>query len=452
MLVANLVEAPKLTRREREVAILVAQGMTNREVAARLFISERTAESHVEQIRGKLGFHSRSQIAAWVAAQDLAIDGPVPPADVIPRASPSPTPRRLTRRTGLIGTAVVLSVALLVAALAYNRLTTISPMAPSVATVAGTGARAFSGDGGLAVDSPLVHPLAVAVGQHGEIYIAEGNRVREVQQDGRITTLAGTGDAGNGGDGGPAKQAQLNTPQGLAIDSAGTVYIADTLSNRVRRVNPDGTISTVAGTGEAGYAGDGKPATAAKLYLPTGLAIGFGDALFIADTGNNVIRQLGTDGTIRTVVGTGEAGYRGDGGPAPYAVLHAPGGLAFDNEGNLYIADTLNQRVRRVDVNGQIATVAGTGVAAFGGDGGPAIFAELNLATNPLEGMGQALAVGPTGDVFIADGSNHRLRRLDVKGAMSTIAQMKTPLGVAVDPHGAVYVADADDNRVLRID
>ena len=126
-------------------------------------------------------------------------------------------------------------VFLLVAALAYNRLTTISPMAPTVATVAGTGARAFSGDGGLAVDSPLVHPLAVAVGQHGEIYIAEGNRVREVQQDGRITTLAGTGDAGNGGDGGPAKQAQLNTPQGLAIDSAGTVYIADTLSNRTAR-------------------------------------------------------------------------------------------------------------------------------------------------------------------------------------------------------------------------
>ena len=108
--------------------------------------------------------------------------------------------------------------------------------------------------------------------------------------------------------------------------------------------------------------------------------------------------------------------------------------------------------MRRIDVRGQIETVAGTGDPGYLGDGHPAIYAELNLATNPLEGMGQALAVGPTGDVFIADGSNHRLRRLDVKGAMSTIAQMKTPLGVAVDPHGAVYVADADDNRVLRID
>jgi DNA-binding CsgD family transcriptional regulator len=453
MLVANLVEAPKISRREREVAILVAQGLTNRQIAARLFISERTAESHVEQIRGKLGFHSRSQIAAWVAAEGLASNGPVPPASVDARPKPAPTPARQTRRFGLIGLGVMLSAAaLLIGALALNRLTTTSPMTPSVSTVAGTGARAFSADGGLAAHSPLVRPLAVADGPRGELYIAEGIRVREVQPDGHITTLAGTGDAGGAGDGGPAKQAQLSTPQGLAVDSVGRVYIADTLTNRVRRIDPSGTIRTVAGTGDAGYEGDGKPATEAKLYLPTGLAIGFGDAVFIADTGNNVIRQLGTDGIIRTVAGTGEAGYRGDGGPAAYAVLHSPGGLAFDDEGNLYIADTLNQRVRRVDVNGQIATVAGSGVAAFGGDGGPAIFAELNLATNPLEGMGQAIAVGPTGDVFIADGSNHRLRKLDVKGVINTIEQMKTPLGVAVDSHGVVYVADADDNRVLRID
>ena len=151
------------------------------------------------------------------------------------------------------------------------------------------------------------------------------------------------------------------------------------------------------------------------------------------------------------MAGTGEAGYRGDGGPASFAALHAPGGLAFDDEGNLYIADTLNQRIRRVGVDGQIATVAGTGVAGFGRDGGPAIYAELNLATNPIEGMGQALAVGPTGELFIADGLNHRLRKLDVRGIMSTIAVMKTPLGASVDSHGVVYVADADDNRVLRI-
>jgi len=351
-----------------------------------------------------------------------------------------------------VGASILLVMAVVAGlVIAYNRFTIPSSTRPAVVSVAGTGARAFSRDGGLASSSALVRPVALAVGPQGEIYIAEGNRVREVLPDGRITTLAGTGDAGYAGDGGAANQAQLNTPQGLAVDSSGRVYIADTLSNRIRRVDLDGTIRTVAGTGDAGYAGDGASAVEARLSLPTGLAIGFGDSLFIADTGNNVVRLLGPDGIIRPVAGTGEAGYRGDGGPASFAVLHAPGGLAFDDEGNLYIADTLNERVRRVDVDGQIATVAGTGAAGFGGDGGPAIYAALNLATNPIEGMGQALAVGPTGELFIADGLNHRLRKLDVGGVMSTIALMKTPLGASVDSHGVVYVADADDNRVLRI-
>jgi sugar lactone lactonase YvrE len=296
-----------------------------------------------------------------------------------------------------------------------------------------------------------VRPLALAIGPAGEIYVAEGNRIREVKKDGRISTFAGTGAAGNGGDRGPAAQAQLNTPQGLAVDSAGNVYIADTLNNRVRRVDADGTITTVAGTGAAGYAGDGRPGPEANLNLPTGLAIGFSDTVFIADTGNNVIRLLGSDGAIHTVAGTGEAGYRGEAGSAIDAVLHAPGGLAFDSEGNLYIADTLNQRVRRIDVNGQIQTVAGTGVAGFMGDGRPAIYAELNLATNPLEGIGQGLAVDSRGDLFIADALNRRVRRLDLKGTISTIVQMKTPLGLAIDGQGVVYVADADDNRVRRI-
>ena len=439
--------APSLTRREREVAGLVAQGLTNREIATRLFISERTAESHVEQIRGKLGVHSRVQIANWVAAEmPRDADRAAAPAQV--RARPF-----LPKRLGSATKVGVFSAALVVAlALAYVWLSAppVVGLAQAV-TVAGTGQRAFSGDGGPATASGLVRPLALAVGSAGEIYVAEGNRVREIKKDGLITTLAGTGTAGSSGDGGPSAKAQLNTPQGLAVDSAGNVYIADTLNNRVRRVDLDGTITTIAGTGESGYSGDGKPGSAARLNLPTGLAIGFGDTLFIADTGNNVVRQLGPDGSIRTVAGTGEAGYRGDPGRALDAVLHAPAGLAFDNEGNLYIADTLNQRVRRVDVNGQIEAVAGTGVAGFLGDARPAASAELNLATNPLEGIGQGLAVDSRGDVFIADALNHRVRRIDVQGTISTIAQLKTPLGVAVDAQGLLYVADADDNRVRRI-
>ena len=435
------------------MATLVAQGLTNREIATRLFISERTAESHVEQIRGKLGFHSRVQIAGWVAAGLTGDDGvasSVPAADPAEPPGPGHARAGLPRRRAVLITLGLIG-AVLLARLGYSLLPPPTAVGQRAVTVAGTGERAFSGDGRQASASPLVRPLALAIGPAGEIYIAEGNRIREVMKDGRITTLAGTGTAGSGGDGSAALQTQLNIPQGLAVDSAGNVYIADTLNNRVRRVNADGTITTVAGTGEAGYAGDGKPGREAKLNFPTGLAIGFGDTLFIADTGNNVIRQLGADGAIHTVAGTGEAGYRGDAGSALDAVLHAPGGLAFDGEGNLYIADTLNQRVRRVDVNGQIATVAGTGVPGYLGDGRPASYAELNLATNPLEGMGQGLAVDSRGDVFIADALNHRVRRIDVKGMISTIAQMRTPLGLAVDAQGLVYVADADDNRVSRI-
>jgi DNA-binding CsgD family transcriptional regulator len=449
------VVAPNLTRREREVAILVGQGLTNREIATRLFISERTAESHVEQIRGKLGFHSRVQIATWVTAGSPGVGGAASSVPAVGSAGKGTaagrTRPRLSRRLVVAASIGVIAVLVGGLALAYAWLSPPSTLGPRVVTVAGTGQRAFSSDGHLASASALVHPLALAVGPAGEIYIAEGNRIRIVKVDGLITTFAGTGTAGNVGDGGPAVQAQLDMPQGLAVDSAGNVYIADTLNHRVRRVGADGIITTVAGTGEAGYAGDGKPGLVAKLNLPTGLAIGFGDTLFIADTGNNVVRQIALDGAIHTVVGTGEAGYRGDPGDALDAVLHAPGGIAFDGEGNLYIADTLNQRVRRVDINRQIGAVAGTGASGYLGDGSSASLADLNLASNPLGGMGQGLAVDSQGDVFIADALNHRVRRIDVHGTISTIVQMKTPLGLAVDAQGFVYVADADDNRVIRI-
>ncbi len=447
--------APSLTRREQEVAILVGQGLTNREIATRLFISERTAESHVEQIRSKLGFHSRTQIAVWVASGSAGDAGPMsrlPATGLSPPQAPSRALLRPSRRLAVAAVAVAIGAVLVGGiVVAYNSLPEITAGRQPVVTVAGTGERAFSGDGRPASASPLVRPVALAIGPAGELYIAEGPRIREVKKDGRISTFAGTGTAGFSGDRGPAAQAQLNTPQGLAVDSAGNVYIADTLNNRVRRVDADGTITTVAGAGAAGYTGDGKPGPEAQLNLPTGLAIGFSDTLFISDTGNNVVRQVGLDGAIHTVAGTGEAGYRGDAGFALDSVLHAPGGIAFDSEGNLYIADTLNQRVRRIDVNEQIETVAGTGVAGYLGDGRSAAFAELNLATNPLEGIGQGLAVDSKGDLFIADALNHRVRRLDVTGVITTVAEMKTPLGVAVDAQGLVYVADGDDNRVSRL-
>ena len=446
---------PSLTRREREVAALVAQGLTNREIAQRLFISERTAESHVEQIRSKLGFRSRVQVAAWVTEQGMAAGGNAGQAATVqaPEAPPSRANREVRRRPsmGLVagGVAVVVLATLAVGYVWWLRPAPVPALA--IATIAGTGQRAFSGDLGPATASALVAPLALAVGSKGEVYIAEGNRVREVTADGRMTTVAGTGVAGDLGDGLPARQAQLNEPQGLAVDGAGSLFIADTLNHRVRRVKPDGTITTVAGTGVAGYSGDGKPAVQATLNLPTGLAIGLGDALFIADTGNNVVRQLGQDGVIRTVAGTGPAGYRGDGGPADSAVLDRPAGLAIDGEGNLYIADTLNQRVRRVDLNGVIETVVGTGISGYLGDGEQAIYSEIDLAANPLEGVGQGLAVDSRGNLFIADALNGRVRERLVTGVISTVDRFKAPLGVAVDAEGRVFVADRDGNRVYRI-
>src|ERR1700674_2985339 len=212
-----LVVAPSLTRREREVAILVAQGLTNREIATRLFISERTAESHVEQIRGKLGVHSRVEIANWVAA---SLPGNGASASSLPAAGRAESPARgrtLPRSPKRLAFAVGAGVAgaVLLAGLAYANgwLPAPATAGPRVVTVAGTGERAFSGDGRQASASALVRPVAIAIGLAGEIYIAEGNRIRQVGKDSLIRTFAGTGAAGYSGDGGPAAQAQLNTPQ-----------------------------------------------------------------------------------------------------------------------------------------------------------------------------------------------------------------------------------------------
>ncbi len=465
---------PAFTRREREVAELVAQGLTNREIAAKLFISERTAESHLEQIRGKLGFHTRAQIAAWMVAngsEGVASTGPASPPASRARSQRAPISGSGSRRklyaVGL-GTIGTIALVLAVAAGAQWLLPSDRPSPASITTAAGTGRPIFSSDGGLAAQTPLVHPQAVAIGPGGEIYVAEGDRVREIRPDHRIATFAGTGVAGYSGDGGLADQAQLNGPQGIAVDSVGDVYIADTFNHRVRRVALDGTITTVAGTGEDGDAGDGGLAIQAQLRLPTGIAIGFGNAIFIGDTGANRVREVGHDGKIRTVAGTGQSGYRGDGELAVDAVLQAPAGLAFDGEGNLYIADTLNDRVRKVDVSGLITTAVGDGNAGFSGDGQPATAAHIDLASNPISGVGQPIAVDSKGNLYIADAQNHRLRRVDVHGTITTIAgsgvaggtgdggpasqaELNFPLGVAVDPFGVVYIADAGDNRLRTI-
>jgi hypothetical protein len=228
-----------------------------------------------------------------------------------------------------------------------------------------------------------------------------------------ISTVAGNGVAGYSGDGGPATSAELNNPYGVAVDAAGNIYIADTLNNRVRKVTPNGTITTVAGTGAVGFSGDGGPATSARLNRPIRLTIDQQGDILLADNNNNRIRKVTPGGIITTVAGSAVQGYEGDGGPAAAAALYYPVYALSDNAGNLFIVDQFNHAIRKVDSSGIITTVAGTGVPGFSGDGGPGVNAALNSPTT--------VALNAAGDLFIADQNNNRIRKLS-NGIITTVA------------------------------
>ena len=264
------------------------------------------------------------------------------------------------------------------------------------------GGRASLGDNGPATSARLNAPTGVTVDPNGNLYIADsGNsRIREVS-NAVISTVAGNGTPGFSGDNGPAAGAQLANPYGLAIDLAGNLYIADSSNNLVRKVS-NGTIATVAGNGTPGFSGDNGPAIRAQLASPAGVAVDSGGNLYIADTLNNLVRKV-SGGVITTMAGNGTPGFGGDGGPATSAQLYAPSGIAVDSAGNLYIADTYNGSIRKIS-GGVIATVAGIGTSGFGGDNGPATSAQLD---NPY-----GLAVDSGGRVYAADFDNNRVRVL----------------------------------------
>ena len=332
-----------------------------------------------------------------------------------------------------------------------------------ITTVAGIGIAKSSGDGGLAVEAAVRYPYDLVVDSASDLYILENGRVRKVDGSGRITTvvgppatddrtalteahqlrlgrsvnalaidaednqyvgggdgkhfmvnrispsgevtrIAGTGRPGFSGDGGPAIDAALGWVYDLAIDPAGNVYIVDQDNNRIRMVDTNGVITTIAGTGEPGWSGDFGPATDARVDHPWGIALDEGGNVYFTQL-PSVVRWIDANtGTITTVAGSGKAGYAGDGGPATEARMNSPEHVAVDAEGNLFIEDTGNNRIRMVDLNGMITTIVGMGGRDFGGDGGPADLARLSEPSGML--------LTPDGVLYIADSGNNRVRRV----------------------------------------
>ena len=356
---------------------------------------------------------------------------------------------------------ITLSLIFLTACLTAFPLTSCL-YADTITTVAGNGTQGYSGDNGNATSAQLYNPHGVALDSSGNLYIAdrENNRIRKVNSSGIITTVAGTGLAGYNGDNISATSADLNYPYGVAIDSSSNLYIADTDNNRIRKVNTSGIITTVAGTGSYGYSGDGGNATFAQLSYPRGVALDSSGNLYIADTWNYRIRKVNTSGIITTVAGTGSSGYSGDGGSATSAQLSGPYGVALDSSSNLFIADTSNNRIRKVNTLGIITTVAGTGSKGYNGDNISATSAGLNYP--------YGVALDSSSNLFIADTSNNRIRKVNTLGIITTVAgtgswgyngdnisatsaQLSGPYGVALDSSCNLYIADTYNNRIRKV-
>jgi len=324
-----------------------------------------------------------------------------------------------------------------------------------IATVAGNGAAAYSGDNGPATSAALSQPGGVFVDGSGNIFIADtnNNRIREVAAgSGIITTVAGNG--------GVAAYPSLSQPGGVFVDGSGNLFIADTGNSQIRKLSAGGAaVTTIAGGGSFGYYGDGGLATAAALNLPAGVFVdGFGN-IFVADTSNNVVRKFTVGGNIATVAGNSTTGFSGDGGPATKAQLYNPAGVFVDTSGNLFIADTGNQRIREVSASGTITTIAGNGTEGATGDGGPATSAGLYDPTG--------VVVDASGNVFIASAFNNRIREVSA-GIITTVAgngnngffgdngpatsaSLSHPKGIAVDASGDLFIADTGNNRIREV-
>ncbi len=337
----------------------------------------------------------------------------------------------------------------------------------TISTVAGIASRGYSGDGGPAIFAELYWPANLAFDKYDNLYIADqwNNRIRTVNKsNGYINTIVGNGFPGYSGDGMPAISAEINLPASVAIDTFGNIFIPDFNNNRIREViDSTGLIFTIGGNGVAGYFGDGGPATAAEINHPHHISVDNNGNLYFADENNNRVRKIVlSTGIISTIIGTGGSGFSGDSGLATAAQIHAPKCIALDDSGNMFIADWLNNRIRKVDAaTGIITTIAGNGNPGFSGDGGPATAAALN---SPYR-----VALDKAGNFYIADGSDNRVRWVNGKtgiiktlagngeagfygdGGPASISELDYPPGVAFDHEGDLYIADIRNNRVREI-
>lgn len=326
-----------------------------------------------------------------------------------------------------------------------------------VSTVAGNGTLSYSGENIAATNAGLLGPQGLAIDGAGNLYIADGGyRIRKVDNNGTIATVAGGSRLGFSGDGGPATSATLQSVGiylGIAADAAGNFYIADVQNHRIRKVDTNGTITTVAGTGQV--------IGSTALFNPSGVAVDGAGNLYIADTSNSRIRKLTPGGVSTVLAGTGTQGFTGDGGPGASAQINQPRGIMVDASGNVYFSDMGNFRVRKIDTAGTITTVAGSSSLGFAGDGGPATSARLNT---PL-----GLALDSAGNLYICDSGNDRIRKVDpngiittavgngapvegfADGRLATATRLFAPKDVAIDAQGNLYFSDFGFNRVRKV-
>jgi DNA-binding CsgD family transcriptional regulator/DNA-binding beta-propeller fold protein YncE len=465
-----------LSRRELEVAGLVSAGCSNHDIAERLGIAQRTAEGHVEQILNKLGFHSRSQVAAWFIEQRAreatrsttfasawrsVVSGHVaaPSTPALSAAAVPFVPVRVMIRTLRSRRAGVLATLALVGALAVLPLWRGAPAA-ALDLVVGIGSEGFSGDDGPAIAAQISEPTSMVLDEGGALIFADSyrdygqsrgmnrTRIRRVDPgNGKIRTIGGDGVL-RFFDSDAARAIGLESGGHIALGPRNELYVSVPRvnvrenENWVGKIDGAGRLSLLMG----GSPVDQVPWTRRALFVPSGLAVAADGGLYVIDSRNYQVVCLSPDGSVRVVVGTRQPGSDGDGGPASAASISEALEIALAPDGSLHIADTNNHRVRAIDRAGIIRTIAGDGVQGFGGDGGPAAKARLSLPSD--------IAFGRDGTIYIADAGNGRVRAITPNGVITTVAgpnDLVRPTALAIDAQGALFIGDSGAHRIYRL-